>query len=260
MLLDDDMYDPAAVARVVAYLYQDDYDDGDDLPPDVKVQTKNLTEYSLLGIYASVPGLKIASRMIANVSVYATAEYLNIKDLKVLAQEKFQKASQFWNPYPYDDLPAIIDAVWDQTSDSDVGFRYLILKKLAIYHDAITANENCIVAMNEHGDFGLGLVKAVGGYYKSDLCEAREAQDAAEEKHYSLKQGAEVMKHTLCQIHGRLHHMAERRLRGSFKGGTPIGDGGKRALRTDIKIIRDHIRPYAKLEGWPETQSDLGWD
>jgi len=104
---------------------------------------------------------------VATASVYSLGKYLNIADLKALAQAKFRHAAHFWSPKPYEDFPAIINAVWDATSDKDVGFRDPILEMCAEFHGDIIENEECMLAMIDHGDFGVDLVKAVAKHYRN---------------------------------------------------------------------------------------------
>lgn len=102
MSLTDDMHDPSIVARVVAYLYQDNYDDAIVLSPADKIQTKMLAE-ELDDVDGESegedpPNQEIIARIIVNASVYSLAEFLDLQDLKKLAQRKFRGAVYYWGP------------------------------------------------------------------------------------------------------------------------------------------------------------------
>ena len=78
------------VARVVAYLYQGDYDCGAKSPPRIKARP---WRDQMVDERAE----EILHRMVANAAVCALANYLNIQDLKRLAMERFRTlAQQHW--------------------------------------------------------------------------------------------------------------------------------------------------------------------
>lgn len=129
-----------------------------------------------------------------------------------------------------------------------------ILTECAELHDSIMADEECVLAMNEHGEFGTGLVKAVANYYKEQIQKASMHEHMQPEDLCLLKlhvNGRDVkiraMNNTLGEACIRLTDISVRRLRSSRDGGA-IGNNGKKALREDNEEIRDTIKPYAEFD------------
>ena len=108
--------------------------------------------------------LDSVKRMKANLSVSASAELLNIKDLKEQVQGKFLGRARYWFPTPHDEVPAMIKAICGATSAKDEGIRGPILRKLAedyCENHRLLAHERCVQALREHGGFAIGLTEAV---------------------------------------------------------------------------------------------------
>lgn len=105
--------------------------------------------------------------MKANLSVSASAELLNIKDLKEQARGKFLGRARYWFPTPHDEIPAMIKAICGATSAKDEGIRGPILRKLAedsCENQDLLAHERYVRALREHGNFAIGLTEAVRKY------------------------------------------------------------------------------------------------
>ena len=262
MSLADDNHNPAAVTRLVAYLYQDDYDDLEELPPFMDIRAINSARREELAIrvkeelpewmdsrysLSSMEGLidpktantrcslpDSARRMKANLSVFAFAEFLNIKDLEDQAQETFLGRARYWFPTPRDEVPAMIKAIGGATSARDEGIRGPILRKLAedyCENQGLLAHERCVQALKEHGDFAVGLVEAVRKHLQWHFTTSENENIALKQKisGFEEKDGrreweVKLMTRNLQDAHKQLSQMVESRLRDSQKGGTTIGD------------------------------------
>ena len=257
--LSDDDYDPATIARIVAYLYQDDYDDFEGLPPHVEVLSRN--EDSDEDYMAYMSKLNISARehsilrMKTNLLVFTVAEFLNIQDLKAKATDKFVKATKHWTPLPLEDLPDVIEALCQATKDEDVSIRAPILEHCAEHYKAIIAHNDCLQTLSEYGDFAVELIRAVGKRFETRLGESRNENAQVEEKlnglqtdMQQLKKKAEAKDSDLEIAYHKLDHMWKRRLRSSNKGGKVIGNTGKTRLRDDIQEILRLIDPHAETE------------
>ncbi len=255
MPLTDEVYDPAAVTRVVAYLYQEDYNDGELLPPHEPVRTMPVGEPLDDDPEACVLlNEELASRMTANVGVFWLADFLNIQDLKAKAEEKFKSAAQLWSARPVEDLPPMIDAIWNATSEDDTGLRNPILKKCAPLYKEITRNDICVQSMNENGAFGVGMVKAVASYHEDLLEVIQRDKKLTENELVELKYSKrrhyfdiKNMNYALQRVNRELDRMAEKRL-DTTKEGKVIGKNGKMALKVDLYEIRNQIEPYTNCD------------
>ena len=96
---------------MLTYLYTSDYYDGG---------PKNSDESEDDDVDAS-----IVSGLMANVLVYALAEKYNIEELKLLAFDKFWRLSNAFAGFP-----AVVDAVYTTTPDSDKGMRRVIIESV----------------------------------------------------------------------------------------------------------------------------------
>lgn len=97
-----------------------------------------------------------------NISVSASAELLNIKDLKEQAQGKFLGRARYWFPTPHDEIPAMIKAICGATSAKDEGIRGPILRKLAedyCENQGLLAHERA--SFEGAWGFAIGLTEAV---------------------------------------------------------------------------------------------------
>ncbi|KAG7002083.1 tRNA (guanine(26)-N(2))-dimethyltransferase [Physcia stellaris] len=68
----------------------------------------------------------IHSRLLVNTAVYATADRLNIPELKDLAAAKFAECAKYW---PQHDFVTIVSAVLDSTPANDRGLRPIIAER-----------------------------------------------------------------------------------------------------------------------------------
>lgn len=246
----------------MTYLYQDDYADAESLPPHVPFQAKPIPRSQHDD--AETPNKKLASRMMANAGVFWLADYLNIRDLKTKAQQKFQSAVFQWSATPLDDLPAIIDAVWDATSDDDLGFRDRILSKCAPLHNEILKHDGCVQAMKEHGEFGVDMFRAVAEYYECRLRIVHNKYKSAENQLSKFKAEKRLhywnvlqMNRTMNIVHEDLDCMIKKRLLNRGDGGATIGNNGKQALRQDIEKVRNRIKPYGAVDEWPDFSGEI---
>ena len=91
--------------------------------------------------------------------VYAIAEKYNIKSIKDLACEKFQTAAyRDWNS-PY--FPVTIGFVYRSTPPSDRGLHDIVVKLSKDHLKSLLARPEFESIMEEYGDFGRDLVKAI---------------------------------------------------------------------------------------------------
>lgn len=70
-----------------------------------------------------------------NALVYAMAEKFDIRSLKLLAKEKFEKGSRGW-PIPY--FPAVVEAVLTTTPSSDQGLRGIVRSIIVLHLQEVT--------------------------------------------------------------------------------------------------------------------------
>lgn len=149
--MDDD--DPAAVKRMLLYLYLQDYEDTEPEPsaswiPPLVFSTDDDDKPTMAFGFGprivdadeEAEALAIAShpRLLANISVYAVADKYDIPALKDLAKSKFSALA--WGVWPHKDFSTVIHEVFESTPSSDSGLRDIVTK-VCIEHIDVVLNE-----------------------------------------------------------------------------------------------------------------------
>lgn len=97
--------------------------------------------------------------------VYAIAEKYNIKPLKDLARTKFETAADRDWDSPY--FPTTIDFVYTSTPPNDRGLRDIVVKLSRDHLKSLLYRPGFESMMEDNGDFGKDLVKAIA--YRVDI-------------------------------------------------------------------------------------------
>ena len=174
---------------MLEYLYTDDYDDNGEAASlahyahgkgaSANLQATTVTEEEQLCAH-DPPDY---SKTLNNIAVYAIADKYDIPALQVLAAEKFKQA--LWNDRrvlkDLASLPAIIDAVFDTTpdtqvgvrkeankywdrwdeEDAQVGIRKQATKYCKYWHEYIIDNEDAITIVRDHGEIGKAMIRSM---------------------------------------------------------------------------------------------------
>ena len=172
---------------MLEYLYTDDYDDNGEAASlahfahgkgaRANLQATTVTEEEQLCAHDPPDYSKILN----NIAVYAIADKYDIPALQVLATENFRIA--LWNDErvlkDLASLPAIIDAVFDTTpdtqvgvrkeaneywdwwdeEDTQVGIRKQATKYCEYWYDKIIGNEDAITIVRDHGEIGKAMIR-----------------------------------------------------------------------------------------------------
>ena len=125
--------------------------------------------------------------MKANLSVYTLADSLNMSDIKTKAVKKFLSVARYWEPFPLEELPDMIKAICEATSEIDKSIGGPVLTKCAKYYQRITPHKGCVCALSEHGEFNIALTCAVGENLEDQLNEADEARTSLAKRVYDLE-------------------------------------------------------------------------
>ena len=137
--------DPIAIKAMLQYCYTADYAHGTALHAGVsdhKTQSRN-----------SISNLILPQ-------VYALAEKYGIRYLKELACSNFKQAADTDWESPF--YPATISAVYTSTLPGDRSLRDITVANSKIHIDSLLKNPEFETMMEENGEFGKDLVKAMG--------------------------------------------------------------------------------------------------
>ena len=159
--LPPDQYDATTVARLIAYIYQNTYDDVKQLPP---YEPQNWEDPSW---HVDTAGADyILSRMLVNAAVHALADYFNMPDLQAFAKARFRTlALEYWKPaLPH--LPKIIHAVFGTQGNNHSNLQEPVLDRCVGIYKHITTDPACVEAMDTYPAFTRGLLQAVGKHFE----------------------------------------------------------------------------------------------
>ena len=186
MSIADDNHDPAAVTRLVTYLYQDDYDDLEELPPSMDIRAINSARREELAEWiesryslSTIEGL-IERTQDSKYALFTPGQHkrdvgqpFSLRIGRVPQHQRSQGPSPGKVPWSckiwvsnsnMTKYPAMIKATYCATSAKDEGIRGPILRKLAedyCENQGLLAHERCVQALKEHRDFAVGLMEAI---------------------------------------------------------------------------------------------------
>ena len=157
IILPPDQYDALAVARIVAYIYQNTYDDVQQLPPH-EPQSWEDPSWQIDTAGADY----IPSRMVANAAVHALAEFFNMPHLQAFAKARFRTLALDFRRPARPHLPSIIRAVFGTQGNDHPDLKIPVLDRcISIYKNIITS-PRCVKAMDTYPTFSPRLLQAVG--------------------------------------------------------------------------------------------------
>ena len=153
---------------MLAYLYTLDYDDDGEAAsvakhPHGKGASANLQATTVTeGEQLSAHDPPDYHKLLNHIAVYAIADKYGIPELEVLAAKKFQDAlfdSGIVGDLP--SLPAIVDAVFDTTPDTNCGLRNVVIKYCKCWKEEIIDNEDSVAILRDHGEIGLAIIRQI---------------------------------------------------------------------------------------------------
>ncbi|TVY28203.1 hypothetical protein LHYA1_G003352 [Lachnellula hyalina] len=189
--------DPHTVERMLAYLYNSDYCDGDDSGPAAGVaspeslasperptdaledeERSDSTSQSILEEPDNISATTDVPSLLNNVLVYAIAEKYGIAELKELAKSKFQ--GQAGSLLSAREFPEIIRELYRSTPSSDRGLRDIVSQVCAQHGRTIVDSPDLSDIILEVGEFGLDLLREVLKYENGRVEEAVARNSALE--------------------------------------------------------------------------------
>lgn len=115
------------------------------------------------------------AKMMNNVAVYAIAQKYDINELKELATVKF--CDLLWLEAPTYAFPDIISAVFETSSITDPGLRFVAAKYCAHYSTQILADDHLSGVINDYGDLGLDVLRKLSEDLARKLNEERRLRE-----------------------------------------------------------------------------------
>lgn len=135
-----------------------------------------------------------------NLVVYAIAQKYDIGELKALATAKFRKL--LWQEEPDDDLPDIIDAVFEIASITDPELRNTALQYCRFYITEIVSDDHLCSIIKDHGELGLHVSRELNAN-AIESCRQKELEHGKlttlKRKLASLKKEASKLSKTLSK-------------------------------------------------------------
>lgn len=148
---------------MLEYLYTDNYDGNGEAASvasyphgkgaNANLQATPVTEEEQLSAH-DPPGYH---ELLNNIAVYVIADKYDIPDLEMLAATKFENALQ--NSGMVASLPAIIDAVFDATSDTKCELRNIVTKYCSRRKEEIIDSEDAVAIMRDHLEIGVEMIR-----------------------------------------------------------------------------------------------------
>ena len=245
--LPPDQYDATTVARLIAYIYQNTYDDVKELPPHQPQSWEDPSWH----VYSAGADY-ILSRMLANAAVHALADFFNMPDLQAFGKARFRTlALEYWKPaLPH--LPKIIPAVFGTQGNDDPDLQKPVLERCVGIYKHIIIDPACVEAMDTYPAFTRGLLQAVGKHLEDKNTLLTNERKQLVEDFDNLKITADsqeseisVMQSAERNAHEKLNNLLSKR------GFSSRGRGGKgqyhgmwnAALKEEIKSIMQMLIP-----------------
>ena len=258
IILPPDDYDAVAVARMIAFIYQGTYDDVRAQPP-YELQSWEDPSWKV----DTAGDNYIPSRMIANAAVHALADFFDMPDLQAFAKARFRAlTSEYWRPaLPY--IPKIIHTVFGTQGNDHPDFQGPVLERCAGIYKKITANTECVEAIDCYPAFSRGLLRVVGKKFEDeatlltsenksltdDIDDLNTAADNHEYERSSTQSDLHLIHKKLNNILTKHHHSTLTKP-GRRKD---IDEAGNTALDEEINSILQILLPYTE----PETQEGI---
>ncbi len=255
IILPPENYDAVAVARMIAFIYQGTYDDVRAQPP------YELQSWEDPSWKADTAGDNyISSRMLANAAVHALAHFFDMPDLQAFAKARFRMLTlEFWRPtLPY--IPKIIHAVFGTQGNDHPDLQGPVLERCAGIYKKITANTECVEAMDCYPAFSRGLLQVVGKNFEDEatlltsenksLSDDIDILKIAANNHEYERSGTQS---DMRLIHKKLNNILIKHHHSSLTKPDrrkEIDEAGNTALDEEINRILHILLPYTE----PETQ------
>lgn len=274
IILPPDNYDAVTVARMIAFIYQGTYDDVRARPPH-ELQSWEDPSWEV----DTAGDNYIPSRMIANATVHALADFFDMPDLQAFAKARFRTlASDYWRPaLPH--IPKIIRVVFGTQGNDHPDFQGPVLERCSGIYKNITTNTESIEAMDCHPAFSRGLLQVVGRRLEDKATLLTSENKSLSDDIDILKVAAQnheyetsVMQSDLRLIRKKLNNIQilTKRRHSSLSGTGGRGKIDEAALDGELNSILQILLPYieAETQEWveeypnrpPEWVSGDGWN
>lgn len=132
--------DPAAVERMITFLYTGNYDHENADAPDKDVEPS------------------VGATLMANALVYSIADKYDIERLKVLARSRFRNVD-CCTAWHCEEFPNVVAAVFDTTPDTDRELRDTVVHICARHIDEALASETWNDFFRENAAMGVSIFK-----------------------------------------------------------------------------------------------------
>ena len=272
IILPPDQYDAPAVARVIAYIYQNTYDDVQQLPPHEPQSWEDPSWQVDIAGADYIP-----SRMLANTAVHALADFFDMPDLQTFAKARFRMlAMDFWKP-ALPNLPSIIHAVFGTQGNDHSDLQTPVLERCVPIYKNIITNTPCLEAMDTYPTFTRALLQTVGKHLEDEntLLTNQNTQLADEIDNLNLtienhEYQISDMYSALSLVHEKLNNLilTQRGFTSRGRGGRGrVPEKGNAAFKEEVRSVIQILLPYIEDEthDWGEENHDrlprgTSWD
>lgn len=230
----------------MAYIYQDDYDDYEELSPVVLV--------SFSESYDSIA--KVPDRMVANAAVHAEADFLIIPDLQTKAKNRFREmAKDCWNLSP-ENLAKVLGSVFGTPANNMTDYQDAVVSVCVWRAEELTTKEEYVDILKSYPEFVIRLLSAVHIDFNA-LSQSREQYIKTQTQELNNIRLESERRELQTQILNKSLDTSMKRLNRLIKYGR--GSDGKRVTKPGKSPLRDLVRdvivkiqPYTKSSNWPE--------
>lgn len=251
--LPSDQYDAPPVARMIAYIYQNTYDDVKELSPHEPQSWEDPSWH------VDTAGADyIHSRMLANAAVHRLADYFYMPDLQAFSKARFRMlALEYWKPtLPH--IPEIVHAVFGTQGNDHTDLQGPVLERCVPIYKNITTDPACIESMATYPTFTRALLQAVGKHLEDEntLLTNQKIQLADEVDDLTLARNVEeyhisAMHSALNLVHEKLNNIIQTQCGFTSRGrggGGRVHERGNAAFKEEIRSIIQILLPHVEDE------------